>query len=54
MDFIKNIGIIGFLFFLIKGLLWILLFVLIYFKIIDKNKINSIKERFKIFKKNKK
>jgi hypothetical protein len=29
MDLIKNIGIAGFLFFLIKGILWIVFFLLI-------------------------
>ena len=49
MDLIKNIGIAGFFFFLIKGILWIVFFLLIYFGVIDKKKFLSFKE--KIFRK---
>jgi len=49
MDLIKNTGIAGFLFFLIKGICWIVFFLLIYFGVIDKQKFLSFKE--KIFRK---
>ena len=45
MDLIKNIGIAGFLFFLIKGILWIVFFLLVYFGVIDKQKFLSFKEK---------
>ena len=43
MEFLKNIGIAGFLFFLIKGILWLILFGLVYFGLVDKKKIEKIK-----------
>jgi len=51
MEFLKDIGIAGFLFFLIKGLFWIALFVLIYFGVIDKEKAMAIKEKINFWKK---
>jgi hypothetical protein len=52
-ELLKDIGIAGFLFFLIKGLLWIVLFLLVYFGWIDKDKVRKIKERLS-FRKRKK
>ena len=45
MELLKDIGIAGFLFFLIKGLLWIVLFLLVYFGFIDKEKVRRIKDK---------
>ena len=42
MEWIKNIGMAGFLFFLIKGILWLVVFALIYFGLIKKEKIESL------------
>lgn len=50
MEFLKDIGIAGFLFFLIKGLFWIVLFVLIYFGVIDKEKAGAIKAKMSFWK----
>lgn len=44
-EFLMDIGIAGFLFFLIKGLLWIVLFLLVYFGLIDKEKVRIIKKK---------
>jgi len=53
MELLKDIGIAGFLFFLIKGLFWILLFSLVYFGLIDKEKAQKIKSKLS-FRKRKK
>jgi hypothetical protein len=42
----SRLGIAGFLFFLVKGLLWILLFALVYFGLVSDEKINAIKSWF--------
>ncbi len=52
MEWIKNIGMAGFLFFLIKGILWLVVFALIYFGWIKKEKIESLKMKLN-FRKNK-
>lgn len=49
VDFFKSIGIVGFWFFLIKGLLWIVLFVALYFGLIDKQKFKNIKAKLNFF-----
>ena len=54
MDFLKELGLISFLFFLVKGLLWLVLFALVYFGFIDKKKVQSFKERLRLFRRNKK
>ena len=46
MEWIKAIGIAGFLFFLIKGLLWLLIFRLVAKGVIKKEKIDRIKRFF--------
>lgn len=46
MELLEDIGIAGFLFFLIKGLLWIVLFALMYFGLIKKDTVQKIKSRF--------
>jgi hypothetical protein len=50
MEFLKGLGIAGFFFFLIKGLFWIVLFVLIYFGLVDKEKLRAVKARFRFWK----
>jgi hypothetical protein len=50
MEFLKDLGIAGFLFFLLKGLLWIGLFVLVYFGLIDKEKVRKIKVKMSFWK----
>ena len=52
-EFLMDIGIAGFLFFLIKGLLWIVLFLLVYFGFIDKEKVRKIKDRLSFQKRKK-
>jgi len=53
MEFIEDLGIAAFLFFLIKGLLWIVLFVLAYFGFIDKEKVRSIKSKLSFWNRKK-
>jgi len=50
MELLKDLGIAGFLFFLIKGILWIVLFILVYFGIIDKEKIRQLKSKISLRK----
>jgi hypothetical protein len=50
MEFLKDIGVVGFLFFFIKGLLWILLFALAYFGVIDKEKLKAIRAKILFWK----
>jgi len=50
MEFVKNLGIAGFLFFLIKGCVWLVVFAMVYFGIIDKNKIRIFKAKFNFWK----
>jgi hypothetical protein len=52
MELVKDIGIAGFLFFLIKGLVWIILFALVYFGLIDKERIRVLKAKMSFWKKN--
>ncbi len=51
MEILKNIGLAGFLFFFIKGMLWIVLFVLVYYGIVDKQKIIQLKNKLRFWKK---
>ncbi|MTI30812.1 hypothetical protein E1171_08315 [Cytophagales bacterium RKSG123] len=53
MEFLKDIGIAGFLFFLIKGILWLVLFALVYFGWVDKKKVEAIKSKISFWKKRK-
>jgi len=50
MEFLKDLGIAGFLFFLIKGIVWIVLFLLVYFGIIDKQRLRNIKAKLSFWK----
>ncbi|MBL7923073.1 MAG: hypothetical protein JNL88_02645 [Bacteroidia bacterium] len=45
MEILKDLGMAGFIFFLVKGLLWLLLFALVYFGWIDKEKVRSLKAK---------
>ncbi len=47
METLKTIGIVGFLFFLIKGLLWLLLFALVAKGFVSKERLEGIKERLR-------
>jgi hypothetical protein len=51
MEFLKGIGIAGFLFFFIKGILWLALFALVYFGLVRKEKIQSLKSKITFWKK---
>jgi hypothetical protein len=53
MELLKDLGIAGFLFFLMKGILWIVFFLLVYFGLVDKEKVRKIKERLSFRKRNK-
>jgi hypothetical protein len=54
MEWLKDLGIAGFLFFLIKGLIWLLFFALVYFGLIKKEKAQQIKDKIFFWKKKKK
>ncbi len=48
MEWLKTLGIAGFLFFLIKGLLWLVVFALISRGLIRKEAVERFKQRFRI------
>lgn len=48
MDTLKAFGLAGFLFFLIKGLMWLVLFGLVARGIVSKDKVNRIKNRLSL------
>ncbi len=50
MEFLKDLGIAGFLFFLIKGILWLVLFALVYFGVVDKEKVKKLKAKISLRK----
>jgi|688.fasta_scaffold1999795_1 hypothetical protein len=50
MEWLKGIGLIGFMFFFIKGLLWIVVFLLIWFGLINKERVEIFKARIKFWK----
>lgn len=52
MEFIKGIGTLGFLFFFVKGLMWIVVFALAYFGFIDRERIKILKAKLYFWKKN--
>ncbi len=54
VDWLQDLGIIGFWFFLIKGIAWIVLFFLAYTGLVDKSKVEKIKNRIRLFNKRKK
>lgn len=45
MEWLKTIGMAGFLFFLIKGLIWLGLFAAIYFGFVKKETIQKFKSK---------
>jgi hypothetical protein len=51
MEFLEKIGLAGFLFFLIKGLVWLVLFALVYFGVINKRQLKAIKSKFVFWRK---
>jgi hypothetical protein len=53
MEFLKDLGIAGFLFFLLKGLLWLVLFLLVYLGFVDKEKVQKIKAKLNFWRRRK-
>lgn len=53
IEFLTDIGIAGFFFFLTKGLLWVALFLLVYFGVIDKEKARAVKNKLRFWKRSK-
>ena len=49
MEWLKALGVAGFLFFLIKGLLWLVVFALISRGIIKREAVQRLRERVRIF-----
>ncbi|MBK6622730.1 MAG: hypothetical protein IPG32_18375 [Saprospirales bacterium] len=45
MEWLKSIGLAGFLFFFIKGMLWLVLFALVYFGFVKKETVARIKSK---------
>lgn len=45
MDFLEKLGIVGFCFFAIKGILWLVVFFLIYKGILTKEAVKSFKSK---------
>ncbi|MBK6904150.1 MAG: hypothetical protein IPH04_15455 [Saprospirales bacterium] len=45
MEWLKGIGLAGFLFFFIKGMLWLVLFALVYFGFVKKETVARIKSK---------
>lgn len=48
METLKTIGLAGFLFFLIKGLLWLVLFALVAKGVVSKEKVARWRARFRL------
>ncbi len=49
-NFLKTFGLAGFWFFFIKGCLWLVLFALVYWGIIDKQKVQAFKSKIAFWK----
>lgn len=47
MDTLKAFGLAGFLFFLIKGLMWLILFALVARGVVSKEKVDRIRSRLR-------
>lgn len=47
MDTLKAFGLAGFLFFLIKGLMWLVLFALVARGVVSKDKVDRLRERLR-------
>jgi len=52
MDTLKVFGLAGFLFFLIKGLMWLVLFALVARGVVPKNKVDRFRQRLRFRKGN--
>jgi hypothetical protein len=52
MEWLKGIGMAGFLFFLIKGILWLTIFALLYFGVINKEQLRKFKNMVVFWRKN--
>jgi len=50
MDWLKGIGLAGFLFFLLKGIGWLIVFYLISKGVIRRERVEELKERMKFWK----
>ena len=50
MDTLKAFGLAGFLFFLIKGLMWLFLFALVARGVVSKDKVDRFRQRFRFRK----
>jgi len=52
MDTLKAFGLAGFLFFLIKGLMWLVLFALVARGVVPKEKVDRFRARLKFGRRN--
>lgn len=52
MELLKDLGLFGFLFFLIKGMVWLVLIALAYYGLISKEQVQRIRARLRFWKKN--
>lgn len=50
MDTLKAFGLAGFLFFLIKGLVWLVLFALVARGVVSKDKVDGLRQRLRFRK----
>jgi hypothetical protein len=50
MEWLKGIGLIGFMFFFIKGMLWLVLFAMIAFGLVRRERVEAIMSAFKFWK----
>jgi hypothetical protein len=53
LNWLQDIGIIGFWFFFIKGMIWLLVFALLYAGVINKTTFEKIKSKLRFYKKSK-
>ncbi len=47
---LQGLGLIGFLFFFIKGMLWLVLFALLYMGVINKGQLQKVKSSLRFWK----
>ncbi|HQQ98519.1 MAG TPA: hypothetical protein PLX35_14710 [Cyclobacteriaceae bacterium] len=52
MELLKDLGLFGFLFFLIKGMVWLVLIALAYYGLISKEQMQRIRTRLRFWKRN--
>ena len=52
MDTLKAFGLAGFLFFLIKGMVWLVLFALVARGVVSKDKVDRFRERLRMRRRN--